>query len=49
MGQDHHIHTKSDPKSLKEAEQMYGSFIIWSRNILIILTVLLAFMAATLV
>ena len=49
MGQDHHIQTKSDPQNLKEADNMYESFIIWSRNILIILTVVLAVMAVTLV
>lgn len=49
MGQDHHAHTQSDPKSLKEAETMYGTFMIWSRNITIGLAVILALMALFLV
>jgi hypothetical protein len=49
MGQDHHIHTKSDPESLKEAEYMYERFMYWSRNTAILIAVVLVLMAIFLV
>lgn len=49
MGQDHHIHTKSDPENLEIAKDTYTSFMLWSRNATIFIIIVLALMAVFLV
>lgn len=48
MGDHHHIHTQSDPKSLEEAKTLYSSFMTASKNITIAICAVLVLMAVVL-
>ncbi len=45
MGHDHShdVHTIADPKNLKDAEKMWGSFLVWSRNGCVAVAIVTAF------